>query len=292
MVKEFMTMLSKSASRFLKNPMGFVFRVLNSFSKNQGMLLAGAIAYYALLSLIPFLILSAIVLSHWVNPQELLSTIGHYLDWLVPSQSQTLLADVSNFLDNQIKIGALLILTMLFFSSLSFSVLEKALVVIFSHHEIIRKRHFLMSVILPYCFVVFLCLVLMGVTIGSIAIQSMDQSSIHIFNQDWSLHGLSGVLLYTLELFVKILILTALYLVLPRDKIRLQHALIGGFTATLLWEVIHYILIWYFTSLSNTSVVYGSLTTAVVALFSMEIAAALLLIGAQVISEYKQLGKD
>lgn len=287
-----MTILSKSASRFLKHPMGFALRVLNGFSKNQGMLLAGAIAYYALLSLIPFLILSAMILSHWVNPQELLKTMGHYLDWLVPSQSQALLADVSDFLNNQIKIGVVLILTMLFFSSLSFSVLEKALVVIFAHHEIIRKRHFLMSAILPYYFVVFLCLALMGVTIGSVAIQSMDQSSIHIFNHDWSLHGLSGKLLYALELFVKILILTSLYLVLPKDKIRLQHALIGGFTAALLWEVIHYILIWYFTTLSKTSVVYGSLTTAVVALFSMEIAAALLLLGAQVISEYEQLGRE
>lgn len=286
-----MPRLSKSASRFLKQPLGFVLKVLDSFSKNQGMLLAGAIAYYALLSLIPFLILSAILLSHWVNTQELLKTMSHYLDWLVPSQSEALLADVSDFLNNQVKIGVVLVLTTFFFSSLSFSVLEKALVVIFSHHEISRKRHFLMSVILPYGFVVFLCLAFMGVTIGSVAIQSMDQSSIHIFSHDWSLHGLSGMLLYALELFVKILILTSLYLILPKEKIRLQHALIGGFTATLLWEIIHHILLWYFTTLSKTSVVYGSLTTAVVALFSMEIAAALLLLGAQVISEYEQLGR-
>jgi hypothetical protein len=38
--------------------------------------------------------------------------------------------------------------------------------------------------------------------------------------------------------------------------------------------------------------VYVSLTTAVVALFSMEIIATLLLLGAQVIAEYEQLGSD
>lgn len=218
--------------------------------------------------------------------------MGHYLDWLVPSQSQALLADVSEFLDNQVEIGVVLILTMLFFSSLAFSALEKSLVVIFAHHEDIQKRHFLRSSILPYCFVILLCLALMGVTIGSVAIQSIDHSSIYLFNTAWSLHGLSGVLLYALGLFFKILIITSIYLVLPVGKIRLQHALIGGLAATLLWEVIHLILIWYFATLSKTSVVYGSLTTAVVALFSMEIVTGLLLLGAQVISEYEQLGKE
>ena len=39
-------------------------------------------------------------------------------------------------------------------------------------------------------------------------------------------------------------------------------------------------------------IVYGSLTTAVVALISMEIAAIALLLGAQVISEYEQLEQE
>ena len=285
-----MKIISKSAERVVNHPVEFALQVLKGFSDNQGMFLAGAIAYYALLSLVPLLILSAILLSHWVDPQELLNTMGHYLEWLVPSQSQAVLADVSDFLDNQIKIGAVLVLTMLFFSSLAFSILEKAMAVIFAHHKSVRKRHFLTSAVLPYCFVVSMLFVLLIVTIATIAIQSMDQTMIHLFHRNWSLHGLSGVMLYALGLTIKILILTSIYLVLPIDRMKLQHALIGGITATLLWEIIHSILIWYFTTLSKASVVYGSLTTAVVALFSMEIAAALLLLGAQVISEYERLG--
>jgi uncharacterized BrkB/YihY/UPF0761 family membrane protein len=37
------------------------------------------------------------------------------------------------------------------------------------------------------------------------------------------------------------------------------------------------------------SVVYGSLTTAIIVLFSLELAATLLLLGAQVISEYERI---
>ena len=38
------------------------------------------------------------------------------------------------------------------------------------------------------------------------------------------------------------------------------------------------------------TIVYGSLTTAIVVLLSLEIGATLLLFGAQVISEYEQIG--
>ncbi len=68
-----------------------------------------------------------------------------------------------------------------------------------------------------------------------------------------------------------------------------HHALIGGATAALLWEVVRFALRWYFGRLSQVSVVYGSLTTAIVVLISLEVAAALLLLGAQVIAEYERI---
>ena len=68
--------------------------------------------------------------------------------------------------------------------------------------------------------------------------------------------------------------------------------LIGGFTATALWEIVRHILVWYFTTLSKASIVYGSFATAVIMLLSMEVAAALLLLGAQVIAEYERIGRN
>jgi membrane protein len=49
------------------------------------------------------------------------------------------------------------------------------------------------------------------------------------------------------------------------------------------------VLVWYFSTLSQVNVVYGSLTTAIVVLLSLEIAATLLLLGAQVISEFERI---
>ena len=77
---------------------------------------------------------------------------------------------------------------------------------------------------------------------------------------------------------------------MPVGRLRWRHALIGGVTAAVLWEITRHVLVWYFATLSQVSVVYGSLTTAIVVLLSLEIAAALLLLGAQVISEYERIG--
>ena len=46
------------------------------FRADQGLLLAGAVAYYAQLPTAPLLILTVLVLSHLVDQAELLRTIG------------------------------------------------------------------------------------------------------------------------------------------------------------------------------------------------------------------------
>jgi len=79
---------------------------------------------------------------------------------------------------------------------------------------------------------------------------------------------------------------------MPVGRLSLSHALIGGVTAALLWEIARHVLVWYFSTLSQVNVVYGSMTTAIVVMFSLEIGATLLLLGAQVISEYERVGRN
>ena len=129
------------------------------------------------------------------------------------------------------------------------------------------------------------------VTLVSGSLQAMGHESVDFLGRNWSLGGISGVLLYLLGVGGEIFVLTSVYMVMPVGRLSLRHALIGGVTAALLWELTRHVLVWYFATLSQVSVVYGSLTTAIVVLLSLEIAATLLLLGAQVISEYERLGK-
>ncbi len=279
----------RHAAPLLRHPFRFIWDALKAFRANQGLLLAGAVAYYALLSIVPLLIVSVIALSHFIDQRELLMTIGRYLEWLLPGQSKAVVQELSNFLDHRDVLGPVLLVTMIFFSSLAFTVLEAAMAVIFHHRKSTHRRHALLSVVMPYVYILCLCVGLLLVTLVSGALQLIGQSSVDLFGRSWSLSGVSGVLLYLLGLGGEIFMLTSLYLVMPVGRLSLHHALLGGITAALLWEVTRRILIWYFSSLSQVNVVYGSLTTAIVVLLSLEIAATLVLFGAQVISQYERL---
>lgn len=273
----------------LGHPLRFALQCLRGFRANQGLLLAGAVAYYSLLSIVPLLMLVVVALSHVIDPAELLDTIGHYLEWLVPGQSKAIVDEVAHFLEHRDLVGWFLVLTMLFFSSLAFTVLENAMCVIFIHRAAIRQRHYLTSAILPYCYILCLGVGALVVTLVAGSLQVIGAESIRLFGVDWSLQGLSGALLYLLGLFGEVLLLSSIYMVMPVGRLSWQHALIGGATATVLWEIARHVLVWYFTTLSQVNVVYGSMTTAIVVMFSLEIGATLLLFGAQVIAEYEKV---
>ena len=284
-------MVRPDAGIVLKHPGAFAMQTLKSFRANQGLLLAGAVAYYALLSIVPLLILTVIALSYVIDQAELLVTLGRYLEWLVPGQSKSIVAELTNFLDHRDVIGWVLLATMIFFSSLAFTVLENAMSVIFIHRVAIRRRHFLVSALLPYCYILFLGLGVLLVTLVSGSLQAMGQESVDFLGRHWSLGRVSGVLLYLLGLGGEIFVLTSVYLVMPVGRLSLRHALIGGLTAALLWELTRHVLVWYFATLSQVGLVYGSLTTAIAVLLSLDLAATLLLLGAQVISEYERVGE-
>jgi YihY family inner membrane protein len=283
--------VTSPASWVLKHPLTFLVQTLKSFSANQGLLLAGAVAYYTLLSIVPLLGLIVIGLSHWIDQRELIIALGRYLEWLVPGQSRAMVTELKTFLANREVTGWVLLGTMLFFASFAFMVLEKAMAVIFLHRFKVRHRHFLVSAMLPYCFVLFLGVGLLVVTLVSASLQAVGQESVELFNHSFSLGGLSGVLLYLLGVGGEIFVITSIYLVMPVGRPSLRHALIGAVTAALLWEIMRHVLVWYFATLSQVSVVYGSLTTSIIVLFSLEIAATALLLGAQVISEYERVGR-
>ena len=287
-----MFFFSRQTAQILGHPGAFALRTLKGFRANQGLLLAGAVAYYALLSIVPMLILTVIALSHFVDQAALLQTLGRYLEWLVPGQSGAIVTELASFLAHRDILGWVLLASMLFFSSLAFTVLENAMSVIFHHRVAIRRRHFLISAVIPYAYILSLGIGLLLVTLVTGGLQAMGNQQVVFLWGSWSLQGLSGALLYLLGFVGEVFVLTSVYLVMPVGRPSLRHALFGAVAAALLWELSRRALVWYFATLSQIGTVYGSLTTAIAVLLSLEVAATLLLLGAQVISEYERLARE
>ena len=74
----------RSAQKVVAHPVAFFVQVFKAFRANQGLLLAGGVAYYTLLSIVPLLILLVIVLSHVIAADELLATLARYLELVAP----------------------------------------------------------------------------------------------------------------------------------------------------------------------------------------------------------------
>ena len=124
-----------------KDPGRFILQVLKGFSANQGFLLSGAVAYYMLLSIVPLFTLLPIVLSRFVEPDLLMTALTRYLVLIMPVGASLVGEQVANFLAHPELAGWVLLMALLFFSSMAFAIIEKAMSIIFSHRTALRHRH-------------------------------------------------------------------------------------------------------------------------------------------------------
>ena len=138
---------------------------------------------------------------------------------------------------------------------------------------------------IPYLFVMALGAGLLLVTLITGGLEAVGQGSVHVLGQAWSLAQFSRTLLHLLGMTGSALMLTALYMVLPVQRVTFRRAIIGAVAATVLWEIVRHALVWYFQKLSLVNLVYGSLATAIIVLVTLETAALILLFGAQLIAE-------
>jgi YihY family inner membrane protein len=265
---------------------GFALKVLQDFHANQGLLLAGAVAYYTLLSIVPLFAIILVGLSHFVDQDQLIQTIARNLELLIPGYAESLANQVRMFLARRHLVGVVGFIIMLFFSSMAFSVLESTMAVIFSHRKHSIRRPLFISAIIPYVYILLTGFGLLLVTLISGVLDALEHQQVLLLGLEFSLKGSSKILLYLMGMGGMVLMLTSFYLVMPVGRIAFWHALSGAVTAAVLWETIRRLLVWYYSRLSLVNVIYGSLATTVVALLSIEVAVIILLLGAQVISEF------
>ena len=127
---------------------------------------------------------------------------------MVPGQADALVQELRNFFVHREVVGIVLLLTMLFFSALAFTVLENAMSVIFLHRVKIKRRHFLVSAVMPYVFILGIGLLL--TTMASGIFQFIGTQNITVLGQPRSLGPLGGFLLYLTGVTGEILLLSSI----------------------------------------------------------------------------------
>ena len=274
------------ARLILRHPVAFLLRVGRGLRANQVMLMAGALAYNALLSIIPFFALMLLALSLFVDQEGLLTALSGTVELVIPGRTEVVVEQIRGLLRGREELGWVAIVLLVFFSASAFLVLERALERIFQHRALTVSRHFLVSAIIPYIYMLVLGAGLTVLTIGPSIIGALEPHLPPALVELLPGHR-GGTWLVAVGMFVlEVVLLASFYKIMPAGRIGTTAALIGGLAASLLWEATRRTLTWYFDSISIVNVVYGSLTAVVVALLLLEVGAVILLTGAQVIAEY------
>lgn len=263
----------------------FVLRVLKRFNRNNGILLAGALAYNGLLSIVPLFGLTLIVLSHFFDKNQLTRRLARELAAVVPGSSAPVMHAITAFLDERALASGIGIVVVIIFSAMAFRTLDDAMRALFETPENSRGRHPILSALLPLGYIALVLLGVMAITLLTIVLEMLPTGGIQIFGLDLTLAGVSRLLLRVLAFAGFVALLSSFYRVLPEATVRLKHAAVGGFVAAILWEALRNLLVWYFANVSLVGVIYGSLTTVIVLLLGFEAGALVLLLGGQVIAE-------
>lgn len=266
----------------------FFRRVLRAFVRNKGLLLAGGVGYNMLLSLVPMLVVLLLGLSRVWPRAQIVEILDRELQRVVPGHAGMVTSAVVAFIDDSEVIGVVVVGVLLFFSSLAFRMIEGAFAIIFRKVPVRKARKRWVSALLPYAYIAALGIVLLALAIGASAVSFMAEHPLQLGSVQWQLSGVVSWLLQSAGFIVVALMFTSVYVVMPVQDINPRRAAIGGVVVAVLWESARHLLTWYFAKISLVNVIYGSLATVVVVLLSMEVAAIMLLLGAQVIAELER----
>lgn len=273
----------------LPNVVRFTFRVVRDFFfRNNGLLLSGAVAYNALLSLIPLSAVLVVGFSNFFDEELLLEALTTEVALIAPGAAPMLADVLDGFLKSRELAGWIGVGVLLFFSSIAFRVLENAMSIIFHRPIFDRKRKFWVSALLPYLFIGLVAIGLIVLTVLTAVVDAAQVRTYEFGGVDFTFHQTAAVALKIGGWLCLVLLFTTLYKVMPATRISFRLALSGGVTAAAMWEVLRYVLTSYFTHLSFVNAVYGSMATTIIVLLTMEAAAVIVLLGAQVISDLQQ----
>lgn len=268
---------------FVRRLLAFSWRVFLDFLRNRGLLLASALGYNTLLSIIPLFAVVIVVLSTVVDETVLIQAIETPIEALLPGQGSAVTDVFSAFVERRKVIGAVGFLVLLFFSALAFRVLDDSIGILF-HRRRRRAPHPLRAFLLPLAYVAIISIGILAITFVMTAFDALPETGVRLLGLDIDPGGVVPIV-KSLAFIGLVLLLSSFYSVMPRAGVRARRALIGGLVAAVLWEATRYVMTWYFASLSLVDVVYGSLGGVIILLLGLEVASVILLLGAQTIAE-------
>jgi membrane protein len=248
---------------------------------------AAAIAYYALLSLFPFLLLIISMLgSVTADEADRLAVLTFVFRYL-PTQLDFVTAQLDAFRQNSVQVGVAGALALIWASLGVFGAITSA---VNEAWGVEKQRSFW-----KHRMVSFLMLVAAG---GVMIVALLAVSAVQVAEASWfgvmigRLNWLTGLESFTVKYAATILLIIAVGLVfyfIPNAKTRFRDVWVGAILTGVLWTFAFRGFAWYIARNTRMTLIHGSIAAVVVFLLWIYISSVILMYGVEFTAAYARL---
>jgi membrane protein len=278
-----------SVDRHLGGRLTVLIRTALAFDKDDGAVMSRSIAYYALFSLFPLLLIvlafASSVLASDAAQGIVLETVGN----LVPGATDLVAENIEQLAQAGGTVGLLALVGLLWSASGVFSALYRAVNRAWGNP---KSELFWTEKLYGLAVVLLFGLLLVATTFYSAFVSVVRSWQIGILGWQPFADPSSGRLLGWLSALVPALIsviaFTVIYRTTPRNEVRWRDVWIGGLLAGLVWEGARQLFAWYLANFARHSLIYGSVAVIIGILLWAYLSAMILLAGAEFTAQHTQ----
>jgi membrane protein len=248
---------------------------------------AASIAYYSLLSLLPFLLLIFWLLGLvTASPEDHNAAIGFILRYF-PARFEFLTRQLDAFRASGVNLGVMGTVVLTWAALGVFGAVSTAV----NHAWGVEKqrsylKHKLVSFLMMLAAGAMLLLVLVLMTAGEVVGAS---GLAHVVERFPALGTLRGLGVRYGVMMMLIVAVGLVFYFIPNAKVRFRDVWVGAVLTALLWRAAFLGFSWYVRDMSRFSVIHGSIATVVVFLIWIYISAVILLYGVEFTAAYGRL---
>jgi membrane protein len=255
-----------------------------------GMLLAGSLSFYLIVSIVPLLLVVTTILTSVAHSSDVVyNAIVDFFETWMPAVTQPTVSVLNGFIQGRISIGIVGGLFLLWTAGLFLDATIQAIDRIWNVKErwSFWKRKLLSLLVIPIFIIAF------GISFGFTAFISFMRT-LNIGFMGHSISGMSwlwgGVGIFT-SLVITIIFLFWFYKVVPHVAVSKRSALVGATFAGCSWEIAKYVFDWYIARFTGFNRVYGNLGGVFIGLLWSYYTAIIILLGAELAGYYGERRK-
>ena len=249
--------------------------------------LAAGVSYYAIFALFPC-ILGVIVLSDFLFESDILQKA--FLEFIIgnlPGSSGFIQSNLDRIIEQRSALAVIAVIGLLWASGAFFEAITRVVNRAWGIH---RARPFHISRLRHLISLAFFGFILMLSVAVSSLLEILQQQDLGIPGQRIFLEpGMGKLVLQLTSWLVTFIIFLSIYRFVPNCRVYWRHVWLGSVAATVFFETAKVLFTWYLTNYANYNEVYGSLASVIVFLFWVYVAAIILILGAEICSQYQSI---